>query len=382
MSQVNTSGSVIFLPPVNTNSNTTNPQTQLNATGETAHLIGYVMLENPLGGSKTISAAGGGSIVWKSNLCTFANGGSTFKIGIQDVSTASSPAQGDGTFDVLASLTGGGGGISSSAVNTTAMTSGTKTINQGDLIAITFEFTTRAGTDSILISNNFQAGFWDTQVLPGIYSNTTGAYARETTGLPNAYIVFDDGTVGWIYGASFVSTPPVSQTFNSTTVTADEYGNLLYYPNTFYAIGIGYYGSYSANSSDLELILYSDPLGTPVAERTITVDATQLAATTTGLFFHLFSSPFLMRANTKYAVTLRPTTANSVVIYYVDNSSSTAGKIGTPNTNCYAVRRLDNSGAFSDYNGGTANTRKMSVFALSSYMEQGTNICSGQVGVY
>lgn len=382
MSQIVIKGSTTRLPPVYVNSTTASPTTQLNATGETCHLIGTILLENPLGGSKTISAAGGGSIVWRAGLSTLANAGTTFKVGIQDVSTASSPAQGDGTFDVEASFTGGGGGVSSNAVNTSTMTSGTKTIAHGDLVAITFSMTARAGADSILITNNLQV---DTVaiLLPTVTENTTGTYTRSTTSAPNAYIIFDDGTIGWFPGMKFTAGSVTTETFNSGTGTADEYGNFINYPHTFMALGIGAYVSFAGNSSDAELLLYSTPLGTPVVERTITVDATQLSNTaTTQHYIHLFSSPFFLKANTDYGVTIRPTTTNNLSIYYQDTNNSTGGKTGTANSNCYAVRRLDNSGAFSDYNGGTSKTRRMSIYLIGSHMEQGVNMCSGQVGVY
>lgn len=383
MSFITVPGAVTTLPSVKLNAITTMTQTQLNAAGEKSHYVGYVILENPLGGSKTISAAGGGSIVWKANLCTFANAGSTMDIGIQDVSTATAPAQGDGTFDVKASFTGGGGGITSNAINTSVMTTGTKTIAHGALIAIAFDLTARGGTDSILISHNIMVNLWGDQGMPQVSDNVTGTFVRNSTAMPNAYIVFDDGSIGWLFGTYFQSVAPTTQTFNSGTGTADEYGNLLYYPHTFYAFGIAVLGNYAGTSSDTELLLYSTPLGTPAVQRTITVDATQLGLTAgMGHFFHLFSTPYLVKAYTEHAVTIRPTTANNVSIYYTDTNSSVGGKTGSANSNCYAVRRLDNSGAFSDYNGGTAKTRRMSIALLGSYMEQGVNMCSGQVGVY
>ena len=383
MSQTLIAGSHVTLPSIRVNSGSSSPSSILNATGKIVHYIGNIILENPLGGSKTISAAGGGSIVWRSGAVTFANAGSTFKVGIQDVSTSTAPAQGDGTFDVEASFTGGGGGVTSSATQTSTMTSGTKTIAHGDLISITFSMTARAGADSVVVTHNLQRNFYDNQITPAVVDNTGGSYARLATSNPNAYIVFDDGSVGWIYGFSFNSTTPILQTFNSGTATADEYGNLIYYPCTFYALGIGFYGNITNASSDFELLLYTTPLGTPSAVKTITVDATQISATVTdGNFFYLFPTPYTLLANTQYGITIRPTTTNNVSIYYQDTNSSTGGKTGIPNTNAYAIRRLDNTGAFSDYNGGTAKTRKMAIYLLGSSIEQGVNMCSGQVGVY
>lgn len=118
MSQVYVANGFLQLPQYINHGATGQASTILNATGETLFMVGHVWLENPLSGAKTISAAGGGSIVWRSGSVTFSNGSTVFDVGIQDVSTATAPAQGDGTFDVYASFTGGGGGVTSGGVLT------------------------------------------------------------------------------------------------------------------------------------------------------------------------------------------------------------------------------------------------------------------------
>jgi len=353
----------------------------LNAAGETVCVIGYIMLQNPIGGSKTISAAGGGSIVWRTGTSTFANAGTTFKVGIQDVSTATSPAQGDGTFDVEASFTGGGGGVTSGAVQTSVMTSGTKTIAHGDLIAITFSMTARGGTDAVAVNSNNTGIYPATPNLPTITNNTSGAFLKTSAAAPNCYIVFDDGSIGYFGGFPFFAVAPTGVNINSGTATADEYGNIFNLSTTYVAYGIYFNGLLASASTDYELILYSDPLGTPVAERTITVDATTVGGTAATQVEVLFSVPFAIKANTNYAITCRPTTANNVTVYYLDALTTTA-KLTMYGSSIYACRRLDNSGAFSDYNAGTAKTRVILIGLLGVHMEQGVNMCSGQVGVY
>lgn len=370
------------LPDLVLKDNLTHPSSTLNASNETCYFVGNIVLENPLSSSKTISAAGGGSIVWLANAVVFANGGSTFKVGIQDVSTASSPAQGDGTFDVEASFTGGGGGITGGGINTSVMTSGTKTIANGDLVAITFSMTGRAGSDSVNVAHHHEDLTLGLCRMPVVTNNTTGSVARVSNALPLCYILFDDGTIGWIFGSYFITSAIAAIAYNSGSATADEYGNLLYNPFTFYATAIAAFCTFASTSADAELLLYSTPLGTPVVERTVTIDATQLGgATGTAKTVYMLPTPFLLKANTEYGITLRPTTANNVTLYMVD-SSSTGGKTGSPNSNCYAMRRLDNTGAFSDYNGGTAKTRQLSIYLIGIHAEQGVNMCSGQVGVF
>lgn len=386
MSQLLIPGSQGSLPTCPIKGSSNFQAVTLNAAGETCFFIGHIVLENPLGGSKTISAAGGGAIVWRTGTTTFSNASTTFDVGIQDVSTATSPSQGDGTFDVMASFTGGGGGVTSGATQTSVMTTGTKTISHGSLVAIGFAMTARGGSDSVVVNGQYHDM---TQLsilagLPTVTDNTTGTYARSGNALPNAYIQFDDGSIGWIFGCGFATNVTGSIAYNISTATADEYGNYINYPATFNAIGAQFYILTALNSSDFEILLYSAPLGTPVVERTITVDATQLSATATAFTCAvLFSSPFTLKANTPYAITVRPTTANNCTLYFRDtNTVSGGGETTEIGTYAYAIRRLDNTGAFSDYNGGTAKTRIMSIALKTYHIEQGVNMCSGQVGVY
>lgn len=382
MSQILLSGHTARLPNLLFNSASSFTTITLNATGETCCMIGAIILQNPLSAAKTISAAGGGSIVWRSGAVTFSDAGSTFEVGLQDVSITTSPAQGDGTFDVKASFTGGGGGITANTTQTSVMTTGTKSISNGQLVSINFNFTARAGSDSVQVNANNVQAFGVTPSRPTVVDNTVGSYTRPGNAGPNAYIVFDDGTIGWIYGVPYLSSAGTSVAFNSGTATADEYGNLINIPASFMAIGLEVYISPANTSSDFEFILYSDPLGTPVAERTITVDATQLGGTSSIMkFSDLFTTPFLVKSNTNFVAAVRPTTANQVTLYYAEGLDSNSGKTGYPSTNFYSVRRLDNSGAFSDYNGGTAKTRVMYINLIGSHIEKGGSQANYQLGL-
>lgn len=380
MAQINIPGNWVEYPYYGFgSSNTFLTATPLNLTGETIQFIGTVCLENPSGGSKTISAAGGGKIVWSCGALTFANAGTTFDVGIQDVSAASAPAQGDGVFDVKASFTGGGGGVTASATNTSTMTSGTKTINHGDLIAIVFTTTARAGTDVVNVNATAQSQVM-AGAMPTVISNVTGSFARVASVQPNAYIIFDDGSTGSLNITPITPANGTSLAYNSGTGTADEYGNCIQPDAPFYALGIAGYLSLAGTSSDLELLLYTDPLGTPAAQRTVTVDATHIPSGVTRIQY-LFGAPYLLKPKTAYGISFRPTTVNNVTSYFRDGVDANSGDWGTPNTNHYAIRRLNNSGAFSDYNGGTAKTRISSLWLVGTYMAQDINHASYQLGI-
>lgn len=382
MSQVNSIGvSLQTIPHQRYSTSVVGGATTLNATGEACQLVGAIHLENPLSGSKTISAAGGGKIVWLTNSITFANAGTTFVVSIQDVSAASSPGQGDGVNDVSVSYTGGGGGVTANAIQQSTMTSGSKTIVHGDLVSLVFSMTARGGTDSITIQHAPTGTEVSANILGGsVIENTSGSYANISA-YPMAYIVFDDGTVGFMYGFSMQATSSLV-TINSGTATADEYGNFIYLPFTFYALGIKATINFAGNSSDCELVVYSDPLGTPAVQRTLTVDATQASATLAVRFMGLpFTTPLLIKPYTPFAVTCRPTTTNNLTVYAFDGDGVKSDRIHPPNAYAYAIRRLDNSGAFSDYNGGTAKTRIMAISLYGYYVEQGINKANYRIGI-
>lgn len=369
-------------------SNAATSTVTLNAAGETCVMAGHIVLENPLGGSKTLSSAGGGKLVWYAGAVTLSNATTQFKVGIQNISTASAPMQGDGTWQLSYIYRTTTTTPTANAYNTTSLATdnvSSMTIANGDKLAFVFSTTARGVSDTIdvTVSSLNQPGLVTSGQLPAVTDNTTGAYVKTANVSPTAYIIFDDGTIGWFFGAP-VFNGVSALAYNSGTATADEYGNYLNYPYMFYAIGIRVANSPAGTSSDYELLLYSDPLGTPVVERTVTIDATQLSATNTlSGIMGVFATPFLCRANTPYGITMRPTTANNVSLYHRSIDSVTgAGKTADIGTYNYAIRRLDNTGAFSDYNGGTAKTRQMSIHLIGSWVEQGVNNCSGQVGVF
>lgn len=374
--------SKVVIPYIKNTSGSPTVTSALAASGNAIQFIGDIYLQNPLGGSKTISAAGGGSIIWRTGSSTFANGSSVFTVGLQDISTTTSPAQGDGVFDVKAVHTGSG--ITSAAINTSVMTSGSKTISHGTSIAIVLEFTTVAGADSVAVTyastgSEVYASNMGNVVVDNL---TGGVFAIPTTnGVPLAIIKFDDGSVGYITSSNF-NAGASNINININSATANEYGNVITIPTTFYAMGIfSILNHTTGNAGDFELLLYSSPLtSAPAVERTITIDATQagvsnLVRSTT----RLFSTPFLMKANTPYAITARPTTSNNINLYY-DDGITDSMPLQPPNNYAYAIRRLGNTGIFSDTNGGTAKTRLYRIAVFGFYMEQGVNNATYQIG--
>ncbi len=104
----------------------------IDAANEAAIMIGHIYWED--GGSHTIDTTGSSSIQWMSGAVTFANAGTTFNVGIAAVNTTAGPpgravnVADVITFDVVAVFTGGLGGVTGSAWQTSVPTVGTRIV--------------------------------------------------------------------------------------------------------------------------------------------------------------------------------------------------------------------------------------------------------------
>lgn len=332
--------SVCGIPSIGTLGNVT-----IDGANEAAIMIGQIFTED--GASHTIDTSGSSSLGWRTGSITFANGGTTAKVGLAAVDlTAGPPARAVAsthviTFDVNASFTGGGGGITGTSWQESVPTSGSKTIANGDLVAFAVQLTARAGADVLTIS---VYGNTVGQSFPGVTFTQSAAYASSGAA-PNAVITFSDGTLGFFFGGSVASVGATSLSFNSGS-SPNEYGNLLQapFPMKVYGITLG------ANlSGNCDVVLYSEPLGTPAAEKTRSVDLNTLFAPGNSTVNDLlFSSPYTVPANTPVAVILKPTSVTNVTMFYRTCNAASHQKAESFGANGYAVNRA--SGAFAAQN--------------------------------
>jgi hypothetical protein len=254
-------------------------------------------------------------------------------------------------------LVGGTDTITNNTTYKIAMESGTKTIAHGDKVTIVFEMTGRGGSDSIGISYQTSGQGVDA-LFPSLTHYFSGVWGR-LAGQPSITLEFDDGTSGGIFTGQAVNAGNGAVTaYASNTGTADEYGNVLSLPFPVVVEGVWSISYPTSNAADYEVCLYSDPLGTPTLIEVVTVDATQVSTVNSPRTHSvMFASAHTLAQNTTYAVTVRPTTTTTVKSFYHDITAAMT-PLGTA---CYAVRRLDNTGAFSDWNNGTAKTRLMTM---------------------
>lgn len=336
----------------------------MSAAGRQVHFVGQVHLENPTGGSKTISSSGG-IIAWRSaTSAVFNNAGTQLDIGIQDLDTtiSATPARGDGTFDVSATLIGGTDSLGASGTKETAMETGSKTLNHGDFIAVVFSMPTRGGTDSVSIGCSSMGDYNDqTKSTPAVNSVTSGTWSTILNGAPQVVLVFDDGTIGWLSEAL----PAMSQSSSTinTGTTPDEVGNYIKLRSKVRVLGFVFDTILTNNSSTFELLIYSSPLGTPSVVASRSVDPDQFS-TSAGSGVILLSTPAVLNPG-EYAIAIRPTSTNSLSAYFYQVLTIKYMRaFGMHEDDFYAISRSDNTGAFAAWHAGTAKERRVAIQLL------------------
>lgn len=319
--------------------------------GDAVVWAGRIELASGPGTSKTLDTSGSSRIWFYAGSTTFSNAGTTVRVGLADVDATNGPpvraanTAGAVDFDVFAALVGGTDTITGNAWNNFAPTSGTKTINYNQFVALAIQMVSRGGSDSVQVRSGAPAVSNATLAFhePAMTSYIDAAYASG--GLyPNAVIVFSDGTLGWFYGSELVNFP-ATRTWNSSS-SPSEYGQLYQYP-----FPVSVTGAYVAvdPDADFSVNLYSDPLGTPVAERTVAVDANQTAAASSRYGRFAFTTAYTVPANTPFAIVLTPGGSNISTSYrtlgHADHRAADfAG------TNSYGVSRSGGTGAFANAN--------------------------------
>lgn len=316
----------------------------LDLTAEKCAHIGAVTWKDR--GSHTISSAGG-KIHFHLSTTTFANAGTSLDIGLQDL-TAALP---DTTFDVKATLVPGVETLTGSAVNTATMETGTKTVATGDILAVVWDMTARAGADSVLVTGMSLGAASGVSFPYGAFHNAT-SWAVSSTG-PNVLLEADDGMFGWMDPYPFRPSSLATVTFNSTTGTFDEYGARIKLPWPVTVDAVSLPLQHSGAGADFEVCVYTDILGTPtIMDAAVVVDGDLRGSGGDRFSTVRFVTPKVFAKDTVYGITVRPTSANNLSIdnypYGTGNNAKMAGLPMGPE--CYQIKRLDNTGVFTEEN--------------------------------
>ena len=328
----------------------------VNAANEYNGIVGQVTLAAGTGSKTCSTASGVCKIYWETGAVTWASAGTNISVGIQDVGADGFP---DGTFDVKADLTQGTETITAATSMVSAMETGTKTVAQGDIIAVVIRMTVLAGADSVIVASMGR--------LPATYASQGFPYGVRSTGTParnldaaKIVIQFDDGTYGWIKASpdvSFNMGVPANISFNSGS-TPDEYAWVFSLPYSCGLGAIGFLLDSVAATDNFEFILYTNPLSSPSipSNGTITADPDLFTANANGANARLrFPSNTIHRlvADTTYAIAVRPTTVNNFTIFYLLRIANAiaANNAGQPFNNTFGFyARTNQSGAFASVN--------------------------------
>lgn len=346
----------------------------MDAVNEAVHCVGRLVTSDG-NGSKTLDTSGSSAILWRTGAVTFSNAGTTFKVGLAGIDNANGPplrltnSSDVITFDVNASFTGGGGGVTANAYQTSVPTTGSKSgMAPGDLIGIGMQMTARGGTDSIIAS---MCSADNAQILPGV-TIFTASYTGQT-GVPNVLLTFSDGTYGWLEGSEIFSN--ISSVAYNSSSSPNEYGQLFQFPYPVRIVGATGVFNLTGNTRDIDVILYSAPIsGSPVAERTVSIDANVTGSNAQRRFRVRFSSPYDVTANTAFGIVVKPTTTSSgtLVGKLIGNAAHRVADFW--GTNSYGISRSGGSGTFANV---TSSTQHYNIGLICSGFEVGGGSGSG-----
>ncbi len=334
-----TSGGFSVLPTAGT----------MDAAAEKVAMMGHVYWHGAPAAAKTMNSTS--KIHFRTGTVTFANAGTTLRVGLQDVATGTGPPiQPDGTFDVYVDLVGGGVGLTSAddndPVSVSLSTSGSKSVTHGDLIAVVFEMTARAGVDSVVLLGGPNGnGLLGYSQMP-LCSNYTTSWPNVAASAPAPMVMLEasDGTLGVLMGGGYYG--PGSAYVYQASSTPDERGLIFQVPfrctvNSIYLSTGG-----NAAAADGALKLYSDPLGTPVEMASITLLGERGGnVVDERMTQYMLASEQTLEPNTNYCISYLASGTADVNLGYI-NLSDAAHRAINGLDNCSSASRSNATGAF------------------------------------
>lgn len=248
----------------------------LDANQEESQLIGRVYLPGGPGTSKTFGNSGS-KVEWRSGASikfnTVGPSSATLRVGIKkasSISTTSGPpgraTAGSAAFDVYKDLTAGTDTINSNAWISTAMAtlaSGAVTVTHGDLIAICHYLNLTSGTESVKVAA-LGAGsgtYGDVDFPFTTLVTSSGGTFQTTRCMPTALLIFDDGSVGWLFGATAV----FDSQFGNNIGNGNIIGNVFNLPFSCVIDAVGLHPNSFGGTVAADVGIWTTPFGTPAA---------------------------------------------------------------------------------------------------------------------
>ncbi len=164
--------------------------------------------------------------------------------------------------------------------------------------------------------------------------------------------------------------------YNSGTLVADEWGMAFQvpWPCKLSQIGVEL-GVNAGGGNDFEVLVY-DASNTVLS--TIAQDGDVFGGTTVarGCQFPL-ASELTLSPNTTYRITIRPTTVNGILIEYMTFQSLALMNAMGGGSNFYMTSRLDQTGAWTDYNAASPGFRRPRMSLLLNAFDDAVSAGSG-----
>ncbi len=181
-------------------------------------------------------------------------------------------------------------------------------------IVVEYDASGRLGSDSVVVRGltGVDTGPWTT----GGTATYNGSAWSAAAVPQNVVLKFSDGTYGALEGG--IPNVSINQIAFNSGSAADEIGLEFTVPAACTADGMWAAMIPSGTSADFDAVLYS---GT-TALATVSCDANSVVSTSSGRFLMLPFAPQALASGTTYRLVLKPTTTNSVGLYYLDLSAS------------------------------------------------------------
>jgi hypothetical protein len=277
-------------------------------------------------------------------------GGSGLTVSLQNVSTAAGPpAQPDETQDQTVAVANGDATFASNTYHHTGALSANRTVEFGELLSVVVEYdgSGRLGADSVIVSGI--NGYFGSAGLHECHCalKTGGSWALANF-LPNVVLEFSDGTFGTLDGA--YGTSNITSTTVNTGTTPDEAGFAFTVPVPMKIDALVFpMIMVSAANQDYDVVFYTG--STATATVSILAEHHRSGGGVAPLIVPIGEQE--LATATTYRAVIKPSSANSVTVYYFDVSAAGHMEANMPGTTWTWTQRTD-SGAFSE-----TTTRRM-----------------------
>jgi len=208
----------------------------------------------------------------------------------------------------------------------------------GDHVTATIEFNSFVA-GNINLASVSGAGLAQHDMLPYVWFNGTGAYVKQTV-IPVLWIEYSDGSYSYIpqmYPWALIT----ANTVASNTAGADQYA-LDFIPTVGWRLsGIGTYMATSNGAFNVKL--YDVAAGSTTTMISAFDPATLNNPSSNARFTILTTTnPVTLTANTRYRLSLEPTTTTSMQIYTVFYAQNAAMNQVAGGTNYFLATTVDN----------------------------------------